>query len=233
MIFIGAHTPRSQAYAQCFARLGLAPRRTILYGPAGGQLPGQVASPPRTLFSSVPVLPDLSQPLEETCAGWDVVASEAADINAPELVALVRETSAHYAVFSGYGGQIVGVEMLSAGPRLIHVHPGKLPDFRGSTTIYYSWLDRGECWATAFLMSGDIDTGETLCSRRYAPPPGSLDVDYVYDSAIRADVLSALLEHYHQYGEMPREGSPEDGPGGVYYVIHPVLKHLALLSREG
>ncbi len=231
VIFLAARTVRSQAYAQCLARLGLIPRRTIIYGPPGGRLPGQLARMPHSDRSFGYPLPDLSQPLETTCADWDVVTTEVADVNDPTLAAMVAKTSTRYAIFSGFGGQIVKEGMLSAGPRLIHVHPGELPGFRGSTTIYYSWLARGECCATAFLMSPAIDAGEILCSRRYPPPPPGLDVDYLYDSAIRADVLAATIEYFHVHNEMPHEPAA-GGPAQTFYVIHPVLKHLALLSRD-
>lgn len=231
IIFIAARTVRSQAYAQCLARLGLEPRRTIIFGPSRG-LPGQFAGATRRPDSFSLPLPDLTQSLKETCAGWDVLETEIADVNDPTLAALVADTSARYAIYSGFGGQIVGRDFLAAGPRLIHVHPGRLPEFRGSTTIYYTWLALNECQATAFLMSADIDAGEILCSRNYMPPPSGLDVDYLYDGAIRSDLLATVLEHYRAHGELPREKATTRGSGGTYYVIHPVLKHLALLSRE-
>ena len=66
--------------------------------------------------------------------------------------------------------------------------------------------------------------------RHYPPPPGGFDVDYKYDRAIRADLLVEVLRSYGAEGAL--SPIPNTGPGRTYYVIHPVLKHIALLSQE-
>ncbi len=66
--------------------------------------------------------------------------------------------------------------------------------------------------------------------RRYPPPPAGVDIDYFYDSAIRADLMTEVLLGWQEQGELDRVTA--DGAGADYYVIHPVLKHLALLSLE-
>jgi len=60
-----------------------------------------------------------------------------------------------------------------------------------------------------------------------APPPGA-DVDYLYDSAIRADLLADLVEEWVQRGSSWNPIEQDLSSGKTYYVIHPVLKHIAL-----
>ena len=50
-------------------------------------------------------------------------------------------------------------------------------------------------------------------------------------SCERADMLVEVLEEFARSGTLPQ--APQDGDEGLSYcVIHPFLKHLALLSRE-
>ena len=63
-------------------------------------------------------------------------------------------------------------------------------------------------------------------------PPAGADIDHQYDSAIRADLLLRVMRtRLLANGMIDAQPQPqvEDPP---YYVIHPVLKHLAVLSLE-
>ena len=56
-------------------------------------------------------------------------------------------------------------------------------------------------------------------------------MDYIYDSAIRSDLLIETLKIYKENGFFP-EFFSQEGKGKTYYVIHPLLKHIAMLKRE-
>ena len=86
--------------------------------------------------------------------------------------------------------------------------------------VYAAMVDR---------VDQGIDSGPIVARRHYPPPPG-IDVDLVYDSVIRADLLVRVLRDFAETREWPR--IEDTGSGTTYYVIHPVLKHLALLSNE-
>ena len=131
--------------------------------------------------------------------------------------------------YSGYGSQIVKPELLNLA-FLMHIHSGWLPEYRGSTTLYYSWLKEGYCGASAILLRKEIDTGPIIARKRYPPPPG-VDPDYVYDSVIRSDLLIFVLQEYSQHNKFINLLN-QPLVGNNYYVIHPVLKHIALLMNE-
>jgi methionyl-tRNA formyltransferase len=57
-----------------------------------------------------------------------------------------------------------------------------------------------------------------------------MDVDRVYDAAIRADLLVRVLRQHADAGAAEASLQQDPNEGTTYYVIHPVLKHLALLS---
>ena len=67
--------------------------------------------------------------------------------------------------------------------------------------------------------------------RTYPAPEDRTTIDLFYDPFIRAELLAEVMEEYAQRGEMPLE--PQDtGVGETYFIIHPVLKHIAILAGE-
>ena len=229
VVLLAAFTSRSKAYAQALAAAGLAPAYVLTFGDRDLDPPLKVRQDGQTdLF-----LPDLSLSLTDTIsrAGWHARQVEAKTCNDPEVAAALAVLRPRLVIYSGYGGQLVKAPLFSLGVPILHMHAGWLPDYRGSTTIYYSWLERGECGVTAFLLSPGIDEGDLVLRKAYPPPPLGMDVDHVYDGAMRADVLVNVMRAWAKTGVLPTP-SPQNADGRTFYVIHPVLKHVALLSRE-
>lgn len=229
---IGAYSARSRAYAQAIQYAGLKLDSVIVYGDQN-QDNAIFLAPPINLPDNPDIFyPDLNKPLLETCreAGWPVTFVDNNDINSTFMVSALKSSESDLYIFSGYGGQIIKSPILDFGINLLHLHAGWLPDYRGSTTIYYSWLLEGRCGVTALLLNSGIDTGPILARRHYPSPPPGVDVDLLYDSSLRADLLVDVLWQFNEYKTLSNDMS--DSEGQTYYVIHPVLKHIALLSRE-
>ena len=100
-------------------------------------------------------------------------------------------------------------------------------------------------WAVENIRQGDVNHPEIIervksigpeyviysgYRQRYHWPKTGIDVDHLYDGTIRADMLVRVLERFTAEGVFP--SVPRDGNYQTYHVIHPVLKHLALLSLE-
>ena len=229
VVMLAAPSARSQAYLQTLVARNLLPDRLILMG-----APGNTFSPESVLQSDLPdlILPNLGESLSTTCARADipVVELQARNVNSAEVAAAIKESHAEVIIYSGYGGQIVADSVLTLGPEFLHLHSGSLPDYRGSTTLYYALLNGDSPAVTAILLDKQIDTGPVVARRKYPKPPANIDVDNIYDAAIRADLLWRVLEEYAACGRLQGERQLASANVGPYYVIHPVLKHLALLS---
>jgi len=232
VLFLAARTARSQAYAQCMAVHGFEPEQVLIYGEPGNGRPGQSGDVAWVDMSQSIFVPDLSRSLEDSCQGegWKLTTLGSESVNATELVQKLREISPDMVVYSGYGGEIVGEELLGLNIPFLHIHGGWLPDYRGSTTIYYSILQDRNCSASAILLSNTIDAGPVIARETYPVPPAGIDVDYIYDPAIRADLLVKVLGDYARQGGWHAMRSQAPDEGRDYYVIHPVLKHLAMLA---
>ena len=232
ILLLTAFTNRSQAYAQALASARLSPEKVILFGSPRTAKPLDQGRTNGVEEIEGLFLPDLDEPLEATVAraGWDVQHCSAKDINDPAISRLLIDLKPRLVIYSGYGGQLVDAAVLDLGFDFLHLHGGWLPDYRGSTTVYYSWLKEGRCGVSALILDKEIDSGPIVARRRYPLPPRGMDVDRYYDNMIRADLLVDVLRDFAALGTLPR--IPNEGGGLTYYVIHPVLKHLALLSLE-
>ena len=151
------------------------------------------------------------------------------NVNSKILLKKLKEINVDIIVFAGYPGQILGSEHFENTVRYLHMHPGELPKERGSTTLYYSILDNRDLSVTAFYMSEKIDDGENILCKKYPLPTKKLSIDIWLDNVIRADcfksAVKSILTNQNVYNRIEKEF--ED-----YYIIHPVLKHIALLSFE-
>lgn len=235
VLLLGGLTARSQAYAQIMEYGSLGPEHVIVYGPEKPVLPGQVQKQKvscQKISSDIP-LPNLEVPLLQTCNDnkWPIERLVCENINDKEIFNIINRMSPSLVIYSGYGSQIVGNELLNMDIPFLHMHSGWLPEYRGSTTLYYTWIKEGVCGVSAILLRQGIDTGPIVAQKHYPPPGKGIDPDYLYDCAIRADLLLSVLQSYSRDGLLP-EAKKQSGKGTTYYVIHPVLKHIARLQGE-
>jgi methionyl-tRNA formyltransferase len=171
-----------------------------------------------------------SHGIQHAAAGTRLMIVETDDINDAVAAQAIAALPEAYVIFSGPGGAIVKKPLFETGKRFLHVHPGRVPEFRGSTTIYYSLLAENHVEATAFFLEEEIDTGPVLGTASFPPPQDRTEIDRDYDSRIRAQLLVSVLRQYKETGrfvEMPQQPAHS----GAYYIIHPVLKHLAILAK--
>ncbi|UFH48260.1 formyltransferase family protein [Pseudomonas sp. KNUC1026] len=233
LVLLCAHTARSVAYLQALASAGLTPDHVIAYG-RSAPAPHIVR---RTAFHDVNglFLPQLDEALTACLErlGWSHERCASDALDSAELISCLEHSGADLMVYSGQGGQLVPPALLQRYP-VLHVHSGWLPDYRGSTTIYYQILEQRQCSASALLLNETIDTGPVVARKVYPLPAAGLDIDYLYDNAIRADLLVEVLTRWRNEPEtltpLADPSLAEEKP--PYYIIHPLLKHLALLAVD-
>ena len=120
------------------------------------------------------------------------VEVQPSDINSAEVVRAVGNASQGFFIFSG--GGILKKEMLSAGKKFLHVHPGRLPDFRGSTCFYYSIIAESDVSATAFFLADGIDKGNIGCRKSFGLPQ-TTDIDNFFDNQTLLAKTNADFRH--------------------------------------
>lgn len=225
---------RARAYAQRLASAGLAPECAIFLAGAEPEWDGPEVVSFQVGESRVVFRPGLPAPA--SMADSRCTALAASDVNGDEAARAIGEAPVNVLVYAGAGGVILSPRILATGKRFLHVHGGLAPRFRGSTAFYYSLLEEGTIGATAIWLDEGIDTGPVV-ARMQVPSPEAVEIDRVFDPCLRAELLASVLRRYRETGAFPEKHAPPDEAATTYFVIHPVLKHLALrrcdLVRQG
>jgi len=224
---IASPSLRARAYIQKLVANDLYPSHIILMkGKRGEVVPPILENSGRYPFR-------ISEPVLDTIEkhNLDYEQVNANDINDDRILDAVKRREERFFVFTG--GGIIGKRLLSIGKEFIHLHPGIVPGYRGSTCIYYSIIEEGKCSATAFLMRDKVDTGPVIARKMYEMPRVREEewasIDYVYDPEIRSDLLVDVARNYVENGGNLKQEAQDPNKGETYHIIHPVLKHLAIL----
>lgn len=193
-------------------------------------------------------LPDYTESIDSLVEKFRCpsIALNVESINSPNVIQALQGTGVgEYIIFSG--GGILRKPILNCGPKFIHVHPGIVPDIRGSDGLLWSSLVRGRIGMSAFFMNEGIDTGDVIEQREYAIPaciPSILDAekweigDWLIryaDPVFRSELLKDILLGYLDGEAFPREVQG-DRSGKVYYFMHDLIKSKSVhpwTSEEG
>ena len=226
-IFVYYENFRSRAYAQVLTENGLFPRVVIKLG---DEIAPEIFSkyPSFSLpYSTTEFSPKISVESSFEKFGREIESISIDNVNSIEFIEMLKKFDCKYLIYSGKAGTIIKTDVLHACEGVLHVHGGYLPEYRGSTTFYYSILDKLEIGASAIFLNSEIDEGSIIYKQTYSPSKG-VDVDYIQDPVVRADVLlgalNILMENDADTVVVPQDKMK----GNTYRVIHPVLKSLAL-----
>lgn len=241
---IAADTSRSRIYLQALIRHNLLPSFILLLEnkSSDGQLPGQIsknASLPRIIESYAwnddwsEIGYDLSITLQDLIQTNSIKHQflKSSDINTSEVIEQIQLRPEPVFIYSGFGGVILRKDLLTCGKKFLHVHGGYLPDYKGSTTNYFSILAEDQMGASAMLLNEKIDGGPVLYRKKFTAPKDRLAIDHIFDSAARAKVLILTLQKYLEKNQWHFELENNQG-GETYYIIHPVLKHIAIMANS-
>jgi methionyl-tRNA formyltransferase len=231
---------RSKAYLQNLISNGFIPEKIILLDANNFELPEHTENDKiiskNTEQKFIRGVEDLNVYFDEkehilsTIHNNDIthVILNTLDINSQQVVDEVAKITTEYIVYSGPGGSILRHDILSQGKNFIHVHPGWLPKYRGSTTIYYSMLVGSEVGASVILMEGGIDEGPILYRKKYEIKQQVVDFDYVLDPLVRTKILIEFFEHDEV--NLKKQEDYEDA--NTFYIVHPLIKHASILKHN-
>jgi len=145
------------------------------------------------------------------------------------------------------GGGIVNARLLSnPNKRIIHIHPGIVPDVRGADCLFWSVLLRGKPGYSLFYMSEAIDEGAILHQEEFeilhslCIDRNSHEIDVRKDSNSLLKTLDLhyrsitlvnfLNKHYQGIPDIniskPLEQNKKDGR--MYFFMHREIKKIAI-----
>ena len=109
----------------------------------------------------------------------------------------------------------------------MHCHPGNLPEFRGSTTIYYSIIIKKKICVTIFELNKKIDNGKIRYKKFYKKPKKSINIEKNFDNKIRAITLVSYLKSKsnHKFRKPTKTYMP-------YYIAHPIIRMIVIDKKN-
>ena len=139
------------------------------------------------------------------------------------------------------GGGIVPKDILDIPElKMLHVHPGHLPDVKGSDGLLWSLMSRSRLGASCFYMEPGIDTGRIIIAKEFEPVifpirsqkrPDDMTLYRalfsLYDPILRAKALQETL----LLGKGPAnfKAFPQAATEGItYHFMHPSIRAIAL-----
>lgn len=227
---IAADTSRSRVYIQSLINAELYPSYVlILKNNSNTNLPGQIN---KIEYAKGNYQINLSTPIKTSLRSKyiDFEEVDTHDIHAPDIIEKIRNRNESFFIYSGYGGVILKKKLFSTGKNFLHVHGGYLPNYKGSTTNYYSLIRENKIGASSIFLNEKIDSGPLLHRKYFPPPSDRTKIDHFDDSIVRAKVLIETLVKYKELNKF--EYYNNVGEGEMYYIIHPLLKHIAILSKN-
>ena len=127
-------------------------------------------------------------------------------------------------IISTYPGEIVNNPLL-LNKKLIHCHPGDLPKFKGSTTIYYSIILNKKICVSIFVMNKKIDQGIILYKKYFSYPKNLIEIEKDFDSKIRA---LTLVEYLKNKGKKKYKFIKSTDNYLPYYIAHPIVRKIVI-----
>lgn len=119
-------------------------------------------------------------------------------------------------------GEIIKNKKLLKKKNLIHFHPGELPYFKGSTTLFYTLLLRKYLTCTGFILKNTLDSGKILIKQRFEVPIFKKEKDIIkFDHYMRSETLKNLIIKNKKIIFSPKNDNLD------FFVIHPILRKLS------
>lgn len=144
------------------------------------------------------------------------------NINSSMINKKIEIHKSKFNIISTYPGQIVKNPNLLK-KKLIHCHSGDLPEFKGSTTIYYTILSKKKICVTLFFMNKEIDEGKIIYKKYFDYPKNFKEIEKNFDYKIRALTLIEFLKSkkIYRFKKTKKEFMP-------YYIAHPIIRNIVI-----
>ena len=90
-------------------------------------------------------------------------------------------------------------------------------------------MEQNKVAASAIIINEGIDTGDIICIKEFDFNFDPKLIDLIFDPLLRAVVLIYALKHLSKKYKNSMLQNISDGED--YFIIHPLLKHVAILKE--
>jgi methionyl-tRNA formyltransferase len=232
--FIFSDTSRSRAYLQILISKNIFPKVYVLIESNDPQLIGKPKHKSKTFHTPLKYGgdfwsfdPDESVITTLNKRKLDYVKLNVQNINDPKVIPFLKTLNIENLIYSGAGGIILKKELFDLSINFIHAHGGLLPNYQGSTCNFYSIIEENLVAASVIIMNEKIDDGPIIHKIELKPDFQKDKMDHYFDPLIRAIAIVKAFECNPTLKETDKRKVVQNS---MYFVIHPVLKHIAILK---
>jgi methionyl-tRNA formyltransferase len=171
--------------------------------------------------------------VDELCRSKGIAVRYVSDLNDPEVIELLKETSPSLVVFTG-GGLIRQPVLDRSGAGVVNCHAGILPPYRGMDVIEWAILEGNpdQVGITVHFMDKGVDTGDILRARRIDidPQDGLGQIRDRFEPLMCREIVAACLDFLG--GRLVRKPQrPQEGR--QYFIMHPRLFEITAKRLAG
>tara|TARA_B100002052_G_scaffold255080_1_gene245076 strand:- start:13003 stop:13656 length:654 start_codon:yes stop_codon:yes gene_type:complete len=132
-------------------------------------------------------------------------------------------------IYSGYPGKIIKNKNLLKNKNLIHSHSGKLPEYPGSTSLYYMILNINKIFCSTIILNQNLDGGKILLTKKYNIPKNKILIENNLDNNIRAKNMVTVIKNFKKFYKKKKNIVKNFSP---YYIAHPIIRQIVLNKRS-
>ncbi len=144
----------------------------------------------------------------------------------------INRLNEKYIIYAANYGDILSFRYFSIKKKFIHIHPGKLPQYKGSTTYYYEILNEQSISFSAIFQDEKIDNGKVIAFKKFnLNSVIKKDIDHIYDPYLRSKLLIKVILELKNKKKL-KSSTQSKSNKNIYYIIHPLLKHIAILAKK-
>jgi methionyl-tRNA formyltransferase len=126
--------------------------------------------------------------------------------------------------------KIISKELLTKAKNgFINTHPSFLPFCKGKHYNFWTLVKNCKFGVTLHYVDEGIDTGDIICIKEFDFNFDPKLIDLIFDPLLRAVVLIYALKHLSKKYKNSMLQNISDGED--YFIIHPLLKHVAILKE--
>lgn len=150
---LAADTARTKAYLYAMIQENKLPEVCVVYSDDISRMKEEAKQYKKNIGGGVFEYFPIEMPVLSFIGEMNIscILVENKDINSEQMKDILQNLQQKYFIYSGYGGYILKQHLFCMGKKIIHVHAGILPKYRGSTTVYYSFLQEKIFGATAIF----------------------------------------------------------------------------------
>lgn len=135
-------------------------------------------------------------------------------------------------VYSGYPGKIIKNLKILKKKIFLHSHPGKLPNYKGSTVMFYSLILEKKIYCSTIVLSPYLDEGDIILKKNYQIPKKISEINGSFDNKIRAQNMVLSLKKLKSNSINNVKKKISKNLYIDYTVAHTLIRSLSLNLRK-